>query len=203
VPDASPLSGLDYSNDIEPLIIDVGCLACHGPAKLGGLDLTSEAKMRLGGESGKPASVACDPENSPLYTKTLESFPFGSRMPLTGSPLEAAESERIAQWIREGAGQTFDPETCRNLDFDKDIIPILNFNGCLGCHGGAGLGGLDLTTAANVAKGGQSTLPASVPPSSSRGAPTHKNEAVPTCSIATDMPKSSPVPVSFPLIFCC
>ena len=71
---ALPLGAVDdgerlFALEIKPLLA-AKCLACHGqdPGLLmGGLDLTTEASARRGGQSGRPAIVAGEPDASLLY----------------------------------------------------------------------------------------------------------------------------------------
>ena len=91
---------------VLPLLQDK-CLACHGndEAKIkGGLDLRTVAETLAGGDSGKPALVAGQPEQSPLYLAVTRAHDDWEAMP----PKEADRllPEQIGwvkTWITAGA----------------------------------------------------------------------------------------------------
>jgi hypothetical protein len=89
---------------------------CHSQqARSGGLVLEGAAAFDalVGAEPSIAAARAAgmlrvapnDPDNSFLLLKLTQpsSGTFGSRMPLTGAPLDAAQLERIRAWILAGA----------------------------------------------------------------------------------------------------
>ncbi len=85
---------------VLPLLQDK-CLACHGndDAKIkGGLDLRTLAETLAGGDSDKPALVAGQPDQSPLYLAITRTHDDWEAMP----PKEADRlSAEQAGWIRE------------------------------------------------------------------------------------------------------
>ena len=79
------------------------CLDCHqGSEAKGGLDLSRQAAVTKGGESG-PALLGGQPENSLLWQRVT-----ANEMP-PKSALSAAEKELLRRWITEGAVWGTDP----------------------------------------------------------------------------------------------
>ena len=92
---------LHAANDDPALALLEGkCLECHNPATpKGGLDLTSQASLLRGGETG-PTVVAKDPEKSLLWLLAArKQKPF---MPHKRDKLSEAELQTLADWIRGG-----------------------------------------------------------------------------------------------------
>lgn len=107
-----PEGEYDFTDDILPLLDEHGCTAqfCHGNgSSASGLSLDTLEGALAGGGHG-PAVVPCDPDGSPMYTKTSDSPPFGTVMPLGAdyAPLDDEERALLAAWIAEGA----DTEAC-------------------------------------------------------------------------------------------
>ncbi len=77
------------------------CGACHGSARMSGLDVRQRATLLKGGTRG-PAIIPGKPEESPLYRAAAHQgdmkMPPGNSAPLPGDELEA-----LKQWISEGA----------------------------------------------------------------------------------------------------
>lgn len=96
-----------FETRIRPILVE-NCLECHGEdldGLKGGLDLSSAAGVRRGGESGQVV-VAGDAESSPLYRAvTYADKEFA--MPPRGR-LSEGEIESIRKWIEMGAP---DPRT--------------------------------------------------------------------------------------------
>lgn len=119
VSDGAVKPTVSFANDIRPMIKRraddpeaKGCYPCHdGRAAshvgldLGGLDLSTLAKLRAGGiTSGDKIIVPGKPEESVLIQKLLGTYRYGTRMPKSGPPFwTPAEIDLVAQWIREGA----------------------------------------------------------------------------------------------------
>jgi hypothetical protein len=84
-----------------PDVLERACVRCHNEkTRKGGLDLTREAALKDGGESG-PSVVPGDAKRSLLYRLVLhESDPH---MPSKGPKLPPAEQSAIAVWIDAGA----------------------------------------------------------------------------------------------------
>lgn len=112
--DSDPVAQVSFAAQIQPVFNQSsgGC-SCHVPSpsgpgpgtQLGGLDLSSLDMLRAGGVgSGPRIVVAGQPCESVLFQKLTVAPPFGSRMPLGGPFLSAAELQLLHDWIAEGAG---------------------------------------------------------------------------------------------------
>jgi mono/diheme cytochrome c family protein len=98
-PAAAPVS---YERDVLP-ILRTSCHGCHGPRRTsGGLEMTTFDNLLSGGESGLPAIVPGNPDESYLVQQIT---PEGGRaaMPQRGRPLAATQIALIRRWIQEGA----------------------------------------------------------------------------------------------------
>ncbi|NNE07067.1 MAG: hypothetical protein HKN20_00765 [Gemmatimonadetes bacterium] len=96
---------LSTYTDVRGVLQTKGCLSsnCHGASPgNGGLDLRTYASTIAGGSTGNTV-VPGNSGASSLYTKTTTNPPFGSRMPLTGTPLLITQQKIIADWIDQGA----------------------------------------------------------------------------------------------------
>ena len=89
-----------FRNNVLPILNAGGCSGCHGGN--GGLTVTSVSALLSGGDHG-PAVVPGNADSSNLVRKLLSPPPFGSRMPLGGTPLSDASVGVIRAWINEGA----------------------------------------------------------------------------------------------------
>lgn len=108
-----PSGPLSFSEHIEPILQDMGCIGCHGSGGgFGGLDATSAATLREGGDSGV-AVIACDSAASWLWQRVRD-----CEMPASGGCLDDLEVATIARWIDQGAQDTFTPGTCSNPPLD-------------------------------------------------------------------------------------
>jgi hypothetical protein len=110
--DSDPAHDVHYSVEVNDLFTEYHCANCHTPGGktpvgilVGGLDLSTEASLRLGGaHSGTDIVVPESPCKSVLVQKLSAGPPFGSRMPLDGPPyLEDEDITLIGDWIAEGA----------------------------------------------------------------------------------------------------
>ncbi|MEX0675645.1 MAG: DUF1553 domain-containing protein [Pirellulales bacterium] len=91
---------VDFERHIAPLL-ERHCVACHNAGETsGGLDLTRQAAVLAGGESGSPAVVPGEPANSYLVERLRagEMPPEGK-----GRPVAAEDLARIEKWIASGA----------------------------------------------------------------------------------------------------
>ena len=101
--DNTPIS----QQDIIPILL-TRCTVCHGLRKQeGGLDLRSRASILKGGRSG-PAMVLGKPDESLLIRKINSGeMPPKQKLIVVGvKPVSAAETEKIARWIKQGAPET-------------------------------------------------------------------------------------------------
>jgi len=101
-------SGLKFSQDIAPILVEAKCADCHKPGgaglKRGKLDLTSFAKM-IEGTPKEKVIIAGKPNESHLILRIKgEETP---KMPLTqgGNDRSLADEAiaKIEQWVKEGA----------------------------------------------------------------------------------------------------
>lgn len=148
---------LIFETDVHP-ILKSKCGKCHADqVQKGGLNLTTIASVRLGGESGESA-LGETPDTSPLWTM-IEN----GEMPPDGEQrLTQEERELIKHWIASGAASNALPATADSHINQHDVIPVLLLR-CATCHGARKQeGGLDLRTTASLRKGGKSG-PACVP----------------------------------------
>jgi hypothetical protein len=82
---------------------------CHGAARAANLDLragASYAALVNIASTNEPAFlrvVPSDPDNSYLVVKLEGRQAVGSRMPLTGGPLDSIDLTNIRNWIAQGA----------------------------------------------------------------------------------------------------
>ncbi|MCP4684947.1 MAG: hypothetical protein GY867_05795 [bacterium] len=110
------ISGVSFLNDVKPILMGSCGPGCHGfGSSLGGLslgDLSYDSVIIAKGPNtflwnNTTDSLVVQPGNSALstlYTKATSSPPFGGWMPLGGvSPLDTVLSNRIKDWIDQGA----------------------------------------------------------------------------------------------------
>ncbi|MBM3776360.1 MAG: DUF1549 domain-containing protein, partial [Acidobacteria bacterium] len=83
------------------IILERNCAACHGAAKMSGLDLRTRSSMLAGGKRG-PAIVAGRPEESLLLRAVIRAGEL--QMPPGRAPLPPGEVEILRRWIAAGAG---------------------------------------------------------------------------------------------------
>ena len=148
--EVSPL----FETDIQPLLT-AKCGKCHdAKSRKGGLDLSSMATLKRGGESGEPA-IAESIDDSPLWVLI-----DAGEMPPDGEPqLSDAEKRLVHQWLKSGAKSKSPDEI---VVTQHDVLPFL-FTRCIVCHGRRNQdAGLDLRSVESILKGGKSG-PAVVP----------------------------------------
>ena len=93
---------ISFNSDIRP-ILNAKCMTCHGGVRQqGGLSFLFEEDLYRNADSGKPAVVKGDPNNSTLYKRIIHEDPE-LLMPLEGDPLNSEEVSLIKQWIKQGA----------------------------------------------------------------------------------------------------
>ena len=98
---ASLGAAVDFDREIRPLLQE-RCVECHGPKKVkANLRLDAKPHALKGGESG-PAFVAGDPAKSLLFDR-ITTQDEDKKMPPKGEPLTSAQTEKVRQWIAEGA----------------------------------------------------------------------------------------------------
>lgn len=112
--------GVHFGQQIRPLMnrpgkgdpTGRGCKSCHYSTEashvgldLGGLDLSTLGKLRMGGgSSGSRIVVAGKPAESVIVQALLGQYPYANRMPKNGNPYWTDEEiGLVKQWISEGA----------------------------------------------------------------------------------------------------
>ena len=94
-----------FALEIKPLLASK-CLACHGQDQgllMGGLDLTTQASARRGGQSGRPAIVPGEPDSSLLYLALSGKGSTLVMPPKETDRLGPSQIERVRDWIALGA----------------------------------------------------------------------------------------------------
>jgi cytochrome c553 len=95
-----------FNRDVRP-ILSQHCFACHGPdanKREGELRLDLSEGALKGGESGDPAILPSDPDQSPLWQRVNTSDPDEIMPPADfHKELTAAQKETLHQWIDQGA----------------------------------------------------------------------------------------------------
>ena len=138
-----------FEQDILP-VIKARCADCHNAATAkGGLDLSSMAGVRKGGESGEPAVVES------LDESMLWIMIEGGDMPPEGeTPLTKSEIDIIRRWIKSGASSS--ATESETIVTQHDVLPYL-YTRCVVCHGARRQEAeLDLRTVESILKGGKS-----------------------------------------------
>ncbi|HVX10929.1 MAG TPA: DUF1553 domain-containing protein [Pirellulales bacterium] len=93
----------DFDSGVAPLLAR-HCLGCHNPSdKKGGLDLTSEAGLKQGGESG-PAVAPGNVDDSLLWQRVAgDEMPPPRKAPDKSTAISGDEKEVLRRWIVSGA----------------------------------------------------------------------------------------------------
>ena len=93
---------VDFSTEVKPLI-NKHCISCHGGVKAkGGFSLLFREEALASTESGKPAIIPGDPDQSELMRRITHTDPE-ERMPYQHEPLSKEDIEVFRQWIKQGA----------------------------------------------------------------------------------------------------
>jgi hypothetical protein len=93
---------VDFSSQVKP-IINKRCISCHGGVKRNnGFSLLFRQDALDTTESGQPAIIPGDIENSELIKRITHADPE-ERMPYKEGPLPPEEIKILTQWIKEGA----------------------------------------------------------------------------------------------------
>ena len=170
---------IDFNRQIKP-ILEKSCLRCHGPKKPHGkLNLESRESAFKGGKEG-PGIVPGKPDKSSIYTTTVLEPDSEDLMPPKdkGGPLPKEQTELLRLWIEQGARWPDGVKLAavRQVDFARDIQPILE-ESCLSCHHeGHAKGELRLDTRAMAMRGGE--LGPSIVPGKSLASPLYTMTAL-------------------------
>ncbi len=93
---------VDYNADVKP-IINQKCISCHGGVKKkAGFSLLFEEEALAATESGKPAIIPGDAQNSEMIKRLYSSDP-DERMPYHEAELSDKEKHILEKWIDQGA----------------------------------------------------------------------------------------------------
>jgi len=145
---STPPSGPTWDEDVAPILAPK-CLTCHGPAAMGGLNLSSYTDMLQGGKDG-PVVVPGSPSDSLLINIQEAGGHPGQLTP--------EELEVVQAWIEAGAVESSQPlepaEPVSAPVWEGDIATLLQTK-CGTCHVQASMGGLSMSTYADILKGGQ------------------------------------------------
>ena len=138
-----------FEKDILP-IFKARCTDCHNAAaSKGGLDLSSMAGIRKGGESGESAVVE-SLDDSMLWIM----IEAGDMPPEGETPLSKSELDLIRQWITSGARST--SNSSEAVVTQHDVLPYL-YTRCVVCHGARRQeANLYLRTVESILKGAKS-----------------------------------------------
>ncbi len=93
---------ISFSDDVKP-ILNKKCISCHGGVKKqGGFSLLFHEEALAATESGKPAIIPGDPDNSEMI-KRLTAHDPEERMPYKADPLTDEEIDILRRWVKQGA----------------------------------------------------------------------------------------------------
>ena len=123
---------VSYQRDIQPLLSDA-CYQCHGPdaqSRKASLRLDQRDAAIHPAESGKPAIVPGQPEQSELVRRIL-SNDAGEQMPPPDArrQLSNLERQRLQDWIAGGAA--FD-QHANTLSHDRPQVKFIGWFRSLG-----------------------------------------------------------------------
>lgn len=97
-----PNEKIDYSSQVKP-IFNKKCIACHGGVKQkAGFSLLFREEALGNTESGKPAIIPGNPNESELIRRISIEDPE-ERMPYKHEPLSKEEIDILTKWIKQGA----------------------------------------------------------------------------------------------------
>jgi Protein of unknown function (DUF1549)/Protein of unknown function (DUF1553)/Planctomycete cytochrome C len=97
-----PAEKIDYNTQVKP-IFNKKCIACHGGVKQkAGFSLLFREEALGNTESGKPAIIPGNPDESELIRRISLDDPE-ERMPYKHEALSKEEIEILTQWIKQGA----------------------------------------------------------------------------------------------------
>ncbi|MFL7870189.1 MAG: c-type cytochrome domain-containing protein [Anaerolineales bacterium] len=138
---AQPVGGPTW--DEVSTLIQSKCLTCHATADMTGLAMDSYTDLMAGGKEG-PVVVPGDSADSVLYTIQAAG----------GHPGQFTEDELsiVRAWIDAGATET--SGSTSSPVWDGDIATLLEEN-CGACHGPTAMGGLTVSSYADIMKGGE------------------------------------------------
>jgi len=93
---------VDFSTEVKP-ILNKKCITCHGGVKAkGGFSVLFREEALANTESGKPAIIPGDPDNSEMIRRLTLKDPE-ERMPYKHEPLSEDEIDILRRWVQQGA----------------------------------------------------------------------------------------------------
>ena len=93
---------VDFNSEVKP-IFNKKCIACHGGVKRkAGFSLLFRSEALEKNESGIPAIIPGDPDNSEMIRRITHKDPE-ERMPYKHEPLTEHEISVLRNWIKQGA----------------------------------------------------------------------------------------------------
>jgi hypothetical protein len=93
---------IDFNAEIRP-ILNTKCISCHGGVQeKSGFSLFSREDALRPTDSGKPAIIPGNPDDSELIKRVLSEDP-DERMPYHAEPLASDEIDKLRRWIKQGA----------------------------------------------------------------------------------------------------
>ena len=96
------VKAISFYKDIRP-IFQANCQGCHQPSKAKGKYIMTDFKKLVnGGDSGDPAIIPGDPDNSYLV-EVITPIDGEAEMPQKADPLHETEIALINKWVSEGA----------------------------------------------------------------------------------------------------
>ncbi|HTE23754.1 DUF1553 domain-containing protein [Flavitalea sp.] len=99
---SSSRKAIDFNTEVKP-IFNSKCITCHGGVKReSGFSVLFRTEALANAESGKPAIIPGDPENSEMIRRLTLNDPE-ERMPFKHEPLTKDQISTLRQWIKEGA----------------------------------------------------------------------------------------------------
>ncbi len=92
---------VSYSGQVVPLFTSNGCAGCHGGTN--NLFVTPHGSLMAGTSNHGPVVTPYDGEGSIIVKKLRGTAGFGNRMPQGSGPLNEADIQLLARWIKQGA----------------------------------------------------------------------------------------------------
>lgn len=93
---------IDFNSQVKP-ILNKNCIACHGGVKQqGGFSVLFREEALANTESGKPAIIPGEPDNSE-FIKRIKSNDPEERMPYKHPALNDNEINILSSWVKQGA----------------------------------------------------------------------------------------------------
>jgi hypothetical protein len=93
---------VDFTREVKP-IFNKNCITCHGGVKQkGGFSVLFREEALGKTESGKPAIIPGDPDNSDMIRRLTLKDPE-ERMPYKHDALSSKDIDILTRWIKEGA----------------------------------------------------------------------------------------------------